>query len=117
MPDAACGRFPAGCDRGSICLTLLISAYDAAVGKPPVCALMRRARTGGFCILAAIPSRQRFVHLAARAAETVSTFLFPDLRIWSSQPSGLGSVTSSLIVTAGIAAATMHKPKATDVTE
>lgn len=41
----------------------------------------------------------------------------PDLRIWSSQPSGLGSVTSSLIVTAGIAAATMHKPKATDVTE
>ena len=67
MPDAACGRFPAGCDRGSICLTLLISAYDAAVGKPPVCALMRRARTGGFCILAAIPPRQRFVHLAARA--------------------------------------------------
>ena len=34
---------------------------------------MRRARTGGFCILAAIPPRQRFVHLAARAAETVST--------------------------------------------
>lgn len=28
---------------------------------------MRRARTGGFCILAAIPPRQRFVHLVARA--------------------------------------------------